>query len=346
MERKKLIKIIVIIFLFVIITICGIFINYNSVINKPLKSQSETISITVETGDGFNSLLNTLESQGILRNIKYIKIYEKLNKQDYNIIPGTYEIKNDISLSELIKILQTEDLKSNQVKVTIPEGYNIEKMAEYLEKEGIFTKDQFISAVKDYSVPEYVKVDSNKKYTLEGYLFPDTYYLDKDASPDDLIKMMLSGFEKAINQIKDDTKIEIKNEDIETIITKASLVEKEVRIDSERKTVASVIENRLKKGMKLEFCSTINYIIGYEKVVLYNSDLTVDSPYNTYKYSGLPIGPISSPGIESIKAVLQPDKTDYLFFVLTEDDKSHHFSKTLQEHEAAKKEAEAKRKAK
>lgn len=346
MGRGKIIKIAVTLFLLIISIICGVFINYNSVINKPLKSQSETVTITVESGEAFNSLLTRLDNQGILRNITYIKINGKLNKQNYNIIPGSYEVNSDISLTDLLNVLETEDLKKNQVKVTIPEGYNIEKMADYLEKEGIFAKSDFISSVKNCSLPEYIKKDSNKKYNLEGYLYPDTYYLDKDAKPDELIKMMISSFDKAINQIKDETKIEIKNEDIEKIITKASLVEKEVRIDSERKIVASVIENRIKKGMKLEFCSTINYIIGYEKVVLYNSDLTVDSPYNTYKYKGLPVGPISSPGIESIKAVLQPDTTDYLYFVLTEDDKSHHFSKTLEEHEAAKKDAEAKRKAK
>lgn len=346
MKKGKIIKIIVAVFLLVISIIFVFFINYNSVINKPLKSTSDTLAITVESGEGFNSLLNKLNNQGNLRNLTYIKINEKLHKQDYSIIPGSYEINSDISLSELLKLLQTEDLEKNQVKVTIPEGYNIEKMAEYFEKEGLFTKDDFISAVKKYNIPDYVKDNPHKKYNLEGYLYPDTYYLNKDVTPDELIEIMLSRFDEVITQIKDETKIEIKNEDIETIITKASLVEKEVKLDSERKKVASVIENRINKGMKLEFCSTINYIIGYEKVVLYNSDLTVDSPYNTYKYLGLPVGPISSPGIESIKAILQPDTTDYLYFVLTEDDKSHHFSKTLEEHEAAKKEAEAKRNAK
>ncbi|MGG7176081.1 endolytic transglycosylase MltG [Clostridium paraputrificum] len=338
--RKFKIKRLVLAITIILIFACGgLLLSYYFSINKPLKVNGENISIEVEDGEAFNSLLDRLESEGILRSKTLIKVNLKLQKRDTTIIPGTYDINGDITLNELIKTLQTEDLTKNQVAVTIPEGFNIDEIAEVLEENGLFSKEEFISAIKEYEIPSYVKNNSMKKYNLEGYLYPDTYYFNKDVEPKQVIKTMNEEFNKIIEEISKETGKEIKEDDIERIITIASLIEEEAQLDEERRTVSSVIENRLEKGMKLEFCSTINYAWGEHIVDLRNRHLEIDSPYNTYKNSGLPVGPIANSGKESIIAAVNPEKTDYLYFVLLNNQGGkHHFSVTGEEHEKVKKE--------
>ena len=326
------------------IVIGGMFF-YKSIVNSPLNTAEDTLSIEVNDGEGFNTLLNRLDADGVIRNKLFIKLNLKLNKITPKIIPGTYQVKKDATLYEIIKILETEDVASNEVSVTIPEGYDIESIASEFESSGLFTKEEFLKAIKEYPIPEYVKKNNQKKYNLEGYLYPDTYFFKKDANVNDVISVMVNKLQEVLSELEVETGKTVKSEDIENLIIKASLVEKEAKLDEERGKVASVIENRLAKGMKLEFCSTVNYVIGHKgHEILSYKDIEIDSPYNTYKYAGLPIGPLASPGKVSIKAALQPEQTEYLYFVLTADNESQHFSKTEQEHDAAKLEAETKRK--
>lgn len=345
-KNKNFRKRIIVFITILVILFGGLFIYYNNIVNRPLKGEKDLVSIEVKEGEGLYTLLENLDNKSLLRSKLLIKVNLKLSNKEIKIVPGTYEVSSDISLDELLKTLETEDLDKNQIKVTIPEGYNIDKIAEALEKSGLFTKEEFINAVKKYPLPEFVKADNGKKYNLEGFLYPDTYFFNKDVKADEVIKTMITKFESVLEDIQKETGKTVKNEDIEELVIKASLIEKEARLDEERALVASVIENRIKKGMKLEFCSTINYVIGYDKAVLSYNDLNIESQYNSYKYTGLPVGPVASPGIVSLKAALQPKETEYLYFVLTEDDKSHHFSKTFEEHEKARVEAEEKRKAK
>ena len=317
---------------------------YFSIVNKPL-SIDTSIDVTVDEGEGFNAFLEKLDEKGYLRNKLLVKLNVKINNTDTNIIPGTYTLEKDTSLEELIKTLQTEDLSKNQVSVTIPEGYTIDKIALKLQEAGLCTKDEFIQAVKSYKLPSYVKNNPKKKYNLEGYLYPDTYFFHKDATAEDVITQMLDEFIDNFKKAEEETGVKVNESDIENIVIKASLVEKEAVLNEERPLVASVIENRLKKDMKLEFCSTVNYIIGYDHEVLTNSDIKIDSPYNTYKYKGLPVGPIASPSYNSIKACLKPAETNYLYFMLlTGQDGKHHFSTTAEEHMRVQAEEEAKRK--
>lgn len=341
LKKKQIYGIVLALMLIVIV---GIFMHYKSVINNPLKINGDFLELEIENGEGFNSLLEKLDDMGVLRNKLFLKLDNKIKNREINMIAGKYKIQKDSTYVSILEHIQSKDASRGEIIVTIPEGYSIERMADYFSENNIFTKEEFLEAIKEYKIPEYIKKDLNRKYNLEGYLYPDTYFFNEGFTAYDVIEAMLKRFETVISEIKSEKGIEISGADLDTLIIKASLVEKEVREGEERRKVASVIENRLKKNMKLEFCSTINYIIGYEKTVLYNSDLAVDSPYNTYKYYGLPEGPVSSPGRSSIEAVLNPEKTDYLFFVLTADDKTHHFSTNLEEHENARKEAESKRK--
>ncbi|WP_294350884.1 endolytic transglycosylase MltG [uncultured Clostridium sp.] len=325
--------------LIIAILLSGVF-YYNSILNKPLKSDSDTIEIKVREGEAFNSIIEKLDTEGHLRNKFVLKLGIKLSQPNTNLLPGTYEVKEDVSLEKLLEILNTDDANTNQRIVSIPEGYSIDNIAKRLEENNICSKDDFLDAVKKYSLPSYVKENKNKKYNLEGYLFPDTYFFEEGTTADNIIEAMLDNFKSKLEEIEKETGIEVDDKDIESLITKASLVEKETVLDEERPLVASVIENRLTKGMKLQFCSTVNYVVGYDgKELLNNSDINVDSLYNTYKYSGLPVGPITNPGKESIIAALKPAKTDYLYFVLLKgQDGKQHFSTTGEEHERVKKE--------
>lgn len=331
------------IFKFIIVVIAillGLTYYYNSIISQPLKMNGDTIDVEVDEGESFNSILEKLDKSGNLRNKYIVKLNLKLTKESVNLFSGKYELSKNITLKDLVKTLQTKDLSKDKVAVSIPEGYSVDNIAKRLEENGLFSKDEFINAVKAYKAPSFVKVDPRKKYNLEGYLYPDTYFFLKGVTPEEVINAMINNFQEKIKEIATENQKQISDGDMETIITKASLVEKETVLDDERPLVASVIENRLKKGMALGFCSTVNYIVGYEgKALLRESDTKVESPYNTYKYKGLPVGPITNPGKKSIIAALNPAKTDYLYFVLLKgQDGKQYFSKTLAEHEKKSKE--------
>lgn len=323
------------------------FEYYDVIIEKPLKSDKEKIEITVAEGESFYSLLDKLSSIGVLKNKDVIKLNLKLDeKNNINLVPGEYEINTNVTLKELINILETEEFSKNRISVTIPEGYDIEEMANVFEESGLFSKDEFLNAVKNYELPNYVKKDDDKKYNLEGYLFPNTYFLDKDINADEVISLMISEFEKTLEKVEKETGVTIKEDEIEKITTIASLVEEEAELDEERDLVSSVIYNRLEKGMKLEFCSTINYSWGEHLPQVLNKHLEIDSPYNTYKKEGLPVGPITNPGEKSIIAAVKPAQTDYLYFMLLYNQGGkHHFSNNGAEHEKVKHEEEAKAKA-
>ena len=230
------------------------------------------------------------------------------------------------------------------VRITIPEGYNIKQIAQLLyEKKLIKSTDEFIDLTNklkfDYLFLDEIKRNENK---LEGYLFPDTYEFDKKITEKEIIQRMLDNFNEKFIPIFYKKSKELKMT-VDQIITLASIIEREAKINSDRKIVSSVFYNRLNnknKSLKLlQSCATIQYIIfnkeGKVKDKLTEKDTKIDNLYNTYLYQGLPPGPIASPGILSIEAALYPENTNYLYFV-AKGDGSHAFSKTLNEHNAAK----------
>ncbi len=319
---KRIIQLIA--FFFVIITLIVVTL-YNKAITKPLKSNEDKIIIEVKQGEGFYDVLNDLAKEDKLSSKLFIKLNLSIDKVNVNIKEGIYEINTDTSLENMIKSLQNKDGDKDLVKLTIPEGYSVEDIAKTVEEKGICSKEDFLNAVKNYELPDYVKVNSSKRYNLEGFLYPDTYLIEKGANAKDIIKLMLDRFDEIMKQVKDETKVNIKDEDVEKIITIASMIEKEARVPKDRPLISSVIYNRLEKNMKLQIDAAVIYSLGHHVDVVSNKDLEVDSPYNVYKYSGLPIGPIANPGIDCIKAALTPEKTDYLYYILQKDG-SHYFT--------------------
>ena len=190
-------------------------ISYNKVIEKPLKASENTILIEVKQGEGFYDILNKLDKEDKLSNKLLLKVKLAIDKKSIKLTEGIYEIDTNITLANLINSLENVAHDKDLVKLTIPEGYSIEDIANTLEEKGICSKDEFLNAVKNYELPEFVKTNSKKRYDLEGFLYPDTYLIEKDSDANFIIKIMLTRFEEILKQVKDETKIDIKDEDVE-----------------------------------------------------------------------------------------------------------------------------------
>lgn len=326
MNNYKHFRKLILLFIFFLLVIGLTFvISYKRAIEKPIKSNENTIIIEVKQGEGFYDILNKLDKENKLSNKLLIKVKLAIDKTEVNLREGIYEIDANTTLAGLINSLENTADDKDLVKLTIPEGYSIEDIANAVEEKGFCSKDEFIKAVKNYELPKFVKANDKKRYNLEGFLYPDTYLIEKGSNANYIIKIMLNRFEEMLNEVKDDEKVDIKDEDVEKIINIASMIEKEARVQRDRPLISSVIYNRLEKDMKLQLDAAVIYALGYHVDVVLNKHLEIDSPYNVYKYKGLPVGPISNPGIDCIKAALFPEKTDYLYYILQEDG-SHYFT--------------------
>ena len=322
-SKSKTIPIIII-----LILIISCFVLFKRVLNKPLNT-SEDIVINVQEGDSFYSIINALSKENKIKNLPLIKLFVKISRKNIDVKPGEYVLQKDLNVNELINTLTSES-SLNIVKFTVPEGYTIDDISEKLEKEGICSKEDFIKAIKEYELPSFVNINSEKRYNLEGYLFPDTYLIKVGETPKEIITKMVARFKEMLSEAIKEVNTTVKNEDIETVVTIASMIEKEARIDSERPVIASVIVNRLNIDMMLQIDATVIYALGEHVDTVLYSHLETNSPYNTYKNYGLPVGPISNPGLESIKAALKPEQTDYLFYVL-QNDKTHYFTNNYED---------------
>lgn len=333
--RKKVVFVIIFI---LILLLSGGYFYYNSVINHPLKGKEEKTEVVVNKGDTLYNVLNRLNTQGKIKNISMMKIYIKLNSVSGNIKPGVYEVDSDISLNNLVNEIKKGDEAENTVKVTIPEGFDIEKISEKIEAAGLAKKDDFIKAVKEYNHPKYIKSSGEKKYNIEGFLFPDTYSFKKDAKPNEIVDKMVKRFEEVLKESEKELNISLQEDKIEETINISAMIEKEARNKEEMPTIASVINNRIAKKMPLQIDATVLYALGKHKEVVTYKDLEVVSPYNTYKIPSLPAGPIASPGKEAIKAAMAPEKTDYLYYLYDSKKGSHFFTNNYNEFLKKKKE--------
>jgi UPF0755 protein len=314
-NKLKFLSIIIAV-LIVMVLISALYVKHS--IDQPFNVTNNK-EFEVKQGDTFYSIIARLNSQGIMPNPLIAKAYIKYNKVPGIIKPGFYMLSKDVSLSEFIHDVGVGAFDKNYVKVTIPEGFNLSQIAERLQNSGVISKDAFIKACEEYKVPSYIKQDSKRRYNLEGFLFPYTYELKKGMPGSDIIKLMLSQFENAMELLEEKDNITINQNDYDKIVNMASIIELEAYKDEDRSVIASVFYNRLSKNMKLQSNVTVEYALGEHKEKLYNKDISVASPYNTYFANGLPEGPICNPGIKSIQAAVQPSNTNYLYFLSYEN---------------------------
>ncbi|KEI01502.1 endolytic transglycosylase MltG [Clostridium botulinum] len=332
MKRIKIITVILIILCILI------FIGFRirNSIKHPFVAATDNISVVVAKGDSLSNIINKLHNDGYIKSTHVIKCYINIKRLNTTIKQGKYNINKNISINRFVKILNNGFDEEEFIKVTIPEGYNIENIGQTLEEKSIISKKEFIKSCKEYKLPQYIVTNNKQRYPLEGYLFPDTYRFKKGTSGKKIIDDMLFQFKLVMNNIeKKDKKIN----NLYEIITKASIIEKEARCEKDRAKIASVINNRIQKQMKLQVDATVLYALGEHKQRLYYKDLKVKSSYNTYNIKGLPPGPICNPGKPSIIAALNPEKTEYLYYVLENNvkhDKEHYFTKDYKDFLKAK----------
>lgn len=297
---------------------------------------SNPVEVMVEKGAGLSDIADSLKDTGVINNKVGFKIYARLTGTHIYQI-GVHKLTPSMSYGEIIKDLETMSEKS-QIQVLIPEGYEIYKIADTLEENGLINKEVFMREIEtgnfDY---DFVKAIPERESRLEGYLFPDTYNFLLSDSEHDIIDKMLKNFEEQVIPVYEASGTE---KTLDEIISLASIIEREAGNDDERKTISSVLVNRLNAGWKLESCATVQYILKERKPVLSNEDTKIDSPYNTYLNDGLPIGPISAPGIKSIEAAIYPEDTKYMFFLAKADGSGSLFSETGEEHLKKRKEVQ------
>lgn len=221
------------------------------------------------------------------------------------------------------------------ISFTIPEGYTLEQIKKLVIEEKICTEDQWKAAInKEYDYPFMQAIPAHKKDRLEGFLFPDTYSMSEDCTIEQLIDLMLGNFDQVWKQQLASQAQAQKQNIYETVIL-ASLIEKEAQVAAERPIISGVIANRLKAGMLLQIDASVLYALQEHKDNVSYADLEVDSPFNTYKYPGLPPGPIACPGKAALEAALNPARHSYYYYVY-KGDGTHYFSRTYSEHLAAK----------
>jgi len=333
--------------------------------NHPFSSIETPQIFVINPGETAREIAQSLEERGLINNNLYFVIYLKTLKDDNNKTPtikaGKYLLSSNMSISQIAGKLIGGSIISPEIKITIPEGYNAFEIGDKLEKAGLVNLKDFLEAAQHSNTNgtnshELTQIlvdiseisDISMGFYLEGYLFPDTYQFKKGESVETIISKMLNNFEQRIAEFTQSLEHDT-DTDIYYLTTIASLLEKEVPTYYDRQIVAGIIEKRLNAGIPLQIDATVLYAQtlkkhgtdtefnvetnGHNPVNL--NDLEIDSPYNTYKYKGLPPGPICNPGIDAIKATLNPIKTDYWYYLNTKDGKTI-FSKTYEEHLANK----------
>ena len=315
--------------LLIAVIIAGAGYKYIHGIGEPLDSSSqEKISVDIPSGSGTAAIGRILEEDGVIKSARQFKIKSRMDKNDGKYRTGVYELSPSMDMDEIMQILM--DGSQNTLRFMVPEGYTLKQIADKFAETGNGTAEDFLNETQngdfDFEYNDQM-VDGEKRY--EGFLYPDTYEIYKNESAHGIIQRMLTRFEQVYDAAADETTVDTSKYSVFDLVTVASLIEREVKLDEERPLVASVIYNRLNKNMKLQMCSTVQYALGTPKARLMNSDLKIDSPYNTYQNAGLPAGPIASPGQASISAALHPADTDYLYFVLTSAGSGkHNFAST------------------
>ncbi|MCC2686269.1 MAG: mltG [Paenibacillaceae bacterium] len=324
-----------------IVTGLGLFVAKSL---QPAGSASPGVQVTIDRGMDSTQIAKLLQQQGIIRNAQIFGLYLKYKKQGGKFQAGTYLLQPDMTPEQVIAKLNAGDIVKEQgPRFTIPEGLTIEQIASKLAASGIVDEAVFLHAVdspSDYEsiLPAIAQIpqDSGLRHPLEGYLYPDTYELKKEYTTGDVIATMLEETGKKLNELPSDwqNRMNQMGLTLHQLLTVASLIEREAVLDEERPLIASVIYNRLKIGQPLQIDATIQYLFDTPKERLFEKDLQIESPFNTYLHTGLPPGPISDSSFASIKAALYPETSDYFYYVTKKDGShSHLFAKTFAEHQ-------------
>ncbi|GHV42865.1 cell division protein YceG [Clostridia bacterium] len=285
---------------------------------------SKEVAITIPEDATTQQIGEILQEADLVSNKYVFWLQARLNGTYKLFKTGDFTLDMAMTSNEIMELLQQEhyDEKAH-LTITIAEGLTMAQIGALAESLNFFTKEDFLLACGEFNAESYgITIPDDRPNRLEGYLFPDTYFLPEDAEPNDLIERMLDRFSTMTASVA--FRAEESGLTVDNVITIASIIEKEIKRAEERSLASAVIYNRLNTGMPLQMCSSILYALDKRKDRLLDEDLQIQSPYNTYLYPGLPAGPICSPGVYSIEAALLPEPVNYLYFVVKDEDTGEH----------------------
>lgn len=349
--KKRPVFVVFTVVLVVILSLVGLAAwQIQAMLNLRRVPEGEALQeIVIPYNSSTRQIAAMLEEEGIIPNASVFLLYVRFFNPDPGFQAGHYQIAQGTTFEEIITMLQEGVVHQEGIRFTVPEGYTLEQIAGRIAAQGVATAEEFLQACEEFEhkerFPFLEDIPGETAHRLEGYLFPDTYEVFEETTPEDIIVIMLSRLE-TILQGEFSERLDEMELSLHQVLTLASLVEKEARVAEERPLIAAVFHNRLESESMpfLQSCATVQYALGEVKPFLTYQDLEVDSPYNTYRHPHLPPGPIASPGYQAIEATLFPAEVDYLYFVSKEDGTgSHYFSRTLAEHNEYKRKAQANR---
>lgn len=308
--------------------------------------EGQAVTVEIAQGSGTAAIAQKLADAGLVKSPMLFRLQSRVTNSDGTFKAGVYKIAAGTSQGEIFDLLK-KGPQAVYVTVTIPEGKTIAQTAQLLQKKAGVNAEEFTSYAQS-AAPELEKTYPFLKGayngSLEGFLFPDTYRIESDATPEKVADMMVKRFGEVWDTLAV-PQARAQRYSTQQLVTIASLVEREVAHASDRPLVASVIDNRLAKNMKLQFCSSVQFLLPGEeertKIRLTNADISIDSPYNTYKNQGLPPGPIANPGKAALEAAISPASTKYLFFQVVDTKGTTKFDSTAQGFAATKAKAKA-----
>lgn len=286
-------------------------------------------TIVIQPGSSTSEIAALLQREGIVKSSFLFLMAVKFKRADGKLQAGEYQLGQEASVFQIIEKLLKGQPPS--CTVTIKEGLTVVEIAELIEQNGLGKREEFIRAASDPSlVSDFLPPGFSSDYPLEGYLFPDTYRIARNASERQIVEVMVARFRQVFSdELK--KRAEEMHMTPHEVVTLASIIEKEAVVDWERPIISGVFHNRLKLGMKLDADPTVLYALKKRGGAPTLADLNVSSPYNTYRVAGLPPGPICSPGLASIRAALYPESHNYLYFV-SRNDGTHEFNSTYAAH--------------
>ncbi len=312
-----------------IISFLAFYGTYN-IFYQPINPQGSSVTFTIHSGESLKGVAQRLEALNLIKNKDIFIAFGILEGMANHLKEGKYVFSPHDNLLQIIQEIKQGNALPAKVLV-IKEGESLKDIQRALSKNFSLKKTLQQEKVKDWQKPFPFLDDAPAQATLEGYLFPDTYYFSQSSSLNDIVRKLLSRFQEKIEPLRSEI---TKAGGVRRIMIMASLLEKEVPGQEDKEIVAGIIEKRIKIKMPIQIDASVHYALD-KKTPLSKKDTLIDSPYNTYRHLGLPPGPICNPGLESIKAALHPLKSSYLYYLTTPERKVI-FSRTLREHNIAK----------
>lgn len=325
-KRKSIFPVVLLIILIVIGVILTLTVTKMISTDMDAGNSGEIISVEIPEGSNVNDIAGILAQNNVIDSAAHFKLLCKLNNEGSEFKFGSYNFEGGSDFFTIVEKLNSGDAEDKSIHITVKEGMWLSEIAELVEKEGLCNVDQFMEAAnsREYGY-DFIKDIPDRENLLEGYLYPETYYFMPDTKPHDIVDTMLNQFDKVCTENDIYSKVSKTDKSLDEIVTIASLIESEVKYDEERSVVASVIYNRLKENMKLQIDASVIYSLGERVSRVYYSDLENENEHNTYYVKGLPVGPICSPRAASILAAVEPADTDYLYYVVENQETGKHY---------------------